>query len=151
MAAWLTCQPSTSQGATHVSTQSNASPAEETLWIDANGLRLKSNIYRNLRLSKQLTYHYAFAREAATKIDDVVVAALLRPGYRDHTGEHSSGQRGLTTGDNYTPEVVDAVAQAIDQLKAKFNPVRTVLAGHSGGAAILGNLLGRALPPRMRH
>jgi hypothetical protein len=37
---------------------------------------------------------------------------------------------------------VDAVAQAIDQLKAKFNPVRTVLAGHSGGAAILGNLLG---------
>jgi hypothetical protein len=53
MAAWLTCQPSTSQGATHVSTQSYASPAEETLWINANGLRLKSNLYRNLRLNKQ--------------------------------------------------------------------------------------------------
>jgi pimeloyl-ACP methyl ester carboxylesterase len=160
---WSACQPSAKQGATTVSTQSHPSPAEETLWLTANGLRLKSNIYRNARLSTQpvlivvlhgdllgvraiptATYHYAFAREAATKIDDVVVAPLLRPGYRDHIGEHSDGQQGLTTGDNYTAEVVDAVARAIDQLKAKFNPVRTVLAGHSGGAAITGNLLGRS-------
>jgi predicted esterase len=90
------------------------------------------------------TYHYVFAREAAMKMDDVVIAALLRPGYRDETGEHSQGEVGLATGDNYTPEVVDAVAQAIDQLKAKFHPARTVLAGHSGGAAITGDLLGRS-------
>jgi hypothetical protein len=65
-------------------------------------------------------------------MDDLVVVAVLRPGYRDSTGEHSEGERGLTTGDNYTPEVVDAVAQAIDQLKAKFHPSHTVLAGSLG-------------------
>jgi pimeloyl-ACP methyl ester carboxylesterase len=89
------------------------------------------------------TYHYVFARQAATMIEDSVAVALLRPGYRDHTGEHSDGERGLTTGDNYTPEVVDAVAKAIDQLKSKFNPASTVLAGHSGGAAITADLLGK--------
>jgi len=76
-------------------------------------------------------------------MDDVVVAALLRPGYQDDAGDRSEGVRGKTTGDNYTPEVVDAVAQAIEQLKEKFHPVVTILAGHSGGAAIAGNMLGR--------
>lgn len=38
---------------------------------------------------------------------------------------------------------MDAIAQAIDQLKAKFHPARTVLVGHSGGAAITGDVLGR--------
>ena len=139
-----------------------APPAEETLWVTANGLRLKTQIFRSARSSgppvlvvvlhgdllgvravSRATYHYEFARDAAAKIDNLVVAALLRPGYRDHTGERSAGQVGEATGDNYTPEVVDAVAEAIEQLKAKFNPARIVLAGHSGGAAITGNLLGR--------
>jgi len=132
------------------------------MWIKANGLRLKTSIYRSAKLSSHpvlvvvlhgdllgvraipaATYHYVFAQEATTKMDDLVVAAILRPGYRDATGEHSEGARGLTTGDNYTPEVVDDVAQVIDQLKAKFHPSHTVLAGHSGGAAITGDLLGR--------
>ena len=132
------------------------------MWIKVNGLRLKTNIHRSARLSSHpvlvvvlhgdllgvravppSTYHYVFAQEATVKIDDLVVVAVLRPGYRDASGEYSEGERGLTTGDNYTPEVVDAVAQAIDQLKAKFHPSRTVLAGHSGGAAITGDLLGR--------
>jgi pimeloyl-ACP methyl ester carboxylesterase len=89
------------------------------------------------------SYHYEFAREAAVKMEDVVIAALLRPGYVDDTGDRSGGEQGLTTGDNYTPEVVDAVAQAVELIKAKFHPARTVLAGHSGGAAITGNVLGR--------
>lgn len=132
------------------------------MWIKANGLRLKTNIHRSARLSSHpvlvvvlhgdllgvravppSTYHYVFAQEATAKIDDLVVVAVLRPGYRDASGEHSEGERGLTTGDNYTREVVDAVAQAIEQLKAKFHPSHTVLAGHSGGAAITGDLLGR--------
>jgi pimeloyl-ACP methyl ester carboxylesterase len=139
-----------------------ASPAGETLWIMANGWRLKAQVYRSVRSSgppvlavvlhgdllgvravPQTTYHYDFASDAAVKIDSLVVAALLRPGYRDHTGERSDGEVGQATGDNYTPEVVDAIAEAIDQLKAKFHPARTVLAGHSGGAAITGNLVGR--------
>jgi predicted esterase len=156
------CRPSTSQTTTDAATQSDASRSGETSWINANGLRIKTMTYRSATMSARptlivvlhgdllgvravptATYHYVFARQAAMKMDDVVVAALVRPGYRDHTGERSEGEQGLTTGDNYTPEVVDAVAQVIDQLKARFSPATTVLAGHSGGAAITGDLLGR--------
>jgi pimeloyl-ACP methyl ester carboxylesterase len=160
--AAVTCQGSTTQGGATASQQAAASSTAETKWIRANGLRLKTNIYRSARLSSHpglvvvlhgdllgvgaipaSTYHYVFAQEATTKMDDLVAVAMLRPGYRDSTDEHSDGERGLTTGDNYTPEVVNAVAQVIDQLKAKFHPSYTVLAGHSGGAAIAGDLLGR--------
>jgi pimeloyl-ACP methyl ester carboxylesterase len=89
------------------------------------------------------TYHYAFARRAAEQMDDVVAAALLRPGYADDDGDRSEGKQGMRTGDNYTPEVVDAVAVEVRELQTKFHPAATVLAGHSGGAAITGNLLGR--------
>jgi pimeloyl-ACP methyl ester carboxylesterase len=162
MTAWAICQQSTNQAPTTMSPQSHASASGETLWVSANGLRLKTRIYQSARLSSHpilvvvlhgdllgvrsipsTTYHYVFAREAATKMDDLVIAAVLRPGYRDDTGERSEGEQGLTTGDNYTPEVVDAVAKTIDQLKARFHPAHTVLAGHSGGAAITGDLLGR--------
>jgi len=162
MAAWAVCQPAASQSSKDNSQQDEASPAGETMWVKANGLRLKTSIYRSAKLSGHpvlvvvlhgdllgvrdippTTYHYVFAQQAAVKMDDLVVAAILRPGYRDASGEHSEGERGLTTGDNYTPEVVDAVAQIIDHLNTQFHPVRTVLAGHSGGAAITGDLLGR--------
>lgn len=138
-------------------------PAAQTLWLEGNGLKLKTSIYESTRLSSHpvlvvvlhgdllglrmtppTTYHYVFANEAAKRIDDVVVAAVMRPGYRDHSGERSDGDAGLGTGDNYTPEVVDAVAGVIEQLKARFHPAHTVLAGHSGGAAITGDLLGRS-------
>lgn len=139
-------------------TQGVTSGPEETVWLQANGLRLKTKIYRGTKLSEHPililvlhgdspfappSYQYAFARQASEKMDDVVVAALLRPGYKDDAGDQSQGVRGKTTGDNYTPEVVDAVAQVIEQLKARFHPAATILAGHSGGAAITGNVLGR--------
>lgn len=136
--------------------------AANTLWLEGNGLKLKTSIYESSKLSSHpvlvvvlhgdllgfrsvpsTTYHYVFADEATRKIEDVVVAAVLRPGYRDHSGERSDGNQGLATGDNYTPEVVDAIAAVIEQLKAKLHPSYTVLAGHSGGAAITADLLGR--------
>jgi pimeloyl-ACP methyl ester carboxylesterase len=134
----------------------------ETLWPTGNGLKLKTTIYHSATLSDHpvlvvvlhgdllgyyqvppLTYTYLFADQASRKIEDVVVAAVLRPGYRDATGERSDGDAGLATGDNYTPAVVAAVAAAIGQLQAKFHPAHTVLVGHSGGAAISADLLGR--------
>ena len=137
-------------------------PAAETLWLKANDLKLKTTVYESPHLSSHpvlvvvlhgdllgvravppITYHYVFADQATRKIEDVVVAAVLRPGYRDHSGERSDGDQGLTTGDNYTPETIDAVAAVIEQLKAKFHPSHTVLVGHSGGAAVTGDLLGR--------
>ncbi|HKW75951.1 MAG TPA: alpha/beta fold hydrolase [Terriglobales bacterium] len=133
-------------------------PGGETLWIKANGLRLKTVVYRNagVKPASHLVlvvvlhgdlpkpmYHYKFAGEAAAQLDNVVVAAMLRPGYTDGMGDRSEGEMGQYDGDNYTPEVVDAVADAIKQLKEKSHPARTVLVGHSGGAAITGDLLGR--------
>ena len=142
---------------------SGGPPAAKTLWLQGNGLKLKTSIYESskvsdrpvlivvlhgdllgLRMIPPTTYHYVFADNAAKRIEDVVVAAVMRPGYRDHSGERSDGDPGLGTGDNYTPQVVDAVAGVIEQLKARFHPAHIVLAGHSGGAAITGDLLGRS-------
>lgn len=149
-------------GACHSSAAPPPAPAAasaETLSLLANGLHLKTNVYRGARLSdhprlvivlhgdapfEPPSYQYAFARRAAAQLDDVVAAAILRPGYTDDTGARSDGERGETTGDNYTPEVVDAIAQAIEQLKTRFHPSATIIVGHSGGAAISADLLGRA-------
>lgn len=65
------------------------------------------------------------------------------PGYTDNSGDRSDGVRGNAADDNYTPEVVDAIAAAVDDLKRRFRPRRVVLVGHSGGAAIEADLLGR--------
>ena len=51
--------------------------------------------------------------------------------------------RGETTGDNYTPEVLDAIAAAISELRARYRPRRVVLVGHSGGSAVVGSLIGQ--------
>ena len=75
--------------------------------------------------------------------DDVVAAGILRPGYTDPSGDRSSGDMGKAVGDNYTPEVVDAVASAARQLEEVFNARAVVLVGHSGGGAIVANVLGR--------
>lgn len=141
-----------------VATTQAPSSTGETLWVTANGLRIKTKIYQSAKLSNRPvlivvlhgdlfrpppSYQYTFARTVAAQTDNVIVAALLRPGYTDDVGDKSDGERGFATGDNYTPVVVDAAAQVIDQLKAKFHPAGTVLAGHSGGAAITGDVLGR--------
>ena len=137
-------------------------PAAETLWVQGSTGKLKTSVYKSAHSSSHpvlvvvlhgdlmgfrdtpsSTYHYLFADQVTRNIDDIVVAAVLRPGYRDHSGDRSEGDAGLATGDNYTPEVVDAVAAVISQLKDKFHPSHTVLMGHSGGAAITGDLLGR--------
>jgi pimeloyl-ACP methyl ester carboxylesterase len=127
-----------------------------TLWVTTTQ-RIKSKIYENGRLSQHPilvivvhgdspdgppTYQYRFAERAAAAIPDAVVAAVLRPGYSD--GEDSSdGMRGLTTGDNYTPEVVNAVAAVLSELRDRYHPRQIILVGHSGGAAIVGDLLGQ--------
>src|SRR5262245_32440761 len=63
-------------------------------------------------------------------------------GYSD--GEDTSeGMRGFATGDNWAPEIVNAVATVLAELKEKYHPRRSILVGHSGGAAIVGNLMGQ--------
>jgi pimeloyl-ACP methyl ester carboxylesterase len=135
----------------------NTTNTGATLWVTTTQ-RIKSKIYENARLSQHPivvvvvhgdssdgtppTYQYRFAERAAAAISDTVVAAVLRPGYSD--GEDTSdGLRGLTTGDNWTPEIVNAVAAVLAELKDRYRPRRVILVGYSGGAAIVGNLLGQ--------
>ncbi|AMR28155.1 hypothetical protein A0257_14375 [Hymenobacter psoromatis] len=88
-------------------------------------------------------YHYRLAQQVAQAAPDVVAVGLLRPGYTDSAGHHSPGTRGLTVGDNYTPAAVDAVAATVQALRRRYHARRIILAGHSGGAVLVGAVLGR--------
>ena len=87
------------------------------------------------------SYQYAFASELADELPGTHVAALLRPGYADPYGDKSEGDRGFALGENYTPEVVNNIAAAIQSLKSRWRATAVVLVGHSGGAAIAANVV----------
>jgi hypothetical protein len=118
----------------------------ETRWITANDLRLKVKVYRGKRVGDRPTLVVAlhgdsplappsiqdvFALAAAERLDDAVVAGVLRPGYSDGSGDRSDGVRGRAMGDNYTPQVVDAVAMLVRELKVAYGTGPTILVGHS--------------------
>lgn len=74
--------------------------------------------------------------------------ALIRPGYFDDKGNFSTGTSLGTTStkisgllDNYTEENVDIIAGAILNLQKHYQPKRTLIIGHSGGAAIASLIL----------
>ena len=134
-----------------------------TRWIEVPAGRLKTRIYKGSATSPSPvlvlvlhgdlpdpppSYQYEFARAVTDRTEkaiatDVVAAGVLRPGYRDPTGDRSSGDMGGAVADNYTPEVIDAVFRAARELANIYNARATVLVGHSGGAAITADLLGR--------
>ena len=63
------------------------------------------------------SYHYGFAQTVAAQNSGVVTVGLLRPGYSDERGNRSDGEILNATGDNYSAEVVNAVASGTQQLK----------------------------------
>ena len=73
---------------------------------------------------------------------DTVFVGMIRPGYSDSKKNASSGDK-MGGGDNYTAHNVDAVANALRTLKAKYSARRLVVVGFSGGAATAGVILGR--------
>ncbi len=85
---------------------------------------------------------YLFERAIWFERQDVVPVVLIRPGYYDEHNNKSTGSD-LGRQDNYTPRNVDAVAAAVNNLKAQHHARKVVLVGHSGGAAIAGVILGR--------
>jgi poly(3-hydroxybutyrate) depolymerase len=134
------------------------SPQGRTEWIGTSGHRTKARIYTNPQLTdhptlvivlhgdapfNNPTYQYTVASRAAAAIPDAVVAALLRPGYTDGNNDTSDGVHGHTTGDNYTPEVLDQLTVAIKTLAGEIHPSHVVLMGHSGGATLSADLLAR--------
>lgn len=86
------------------------------------------------------TYHFRLAEQIAAA--GTVAVGLVRPGYDDGAGAQSSGSN-YNRIDSYTPQNVDAVAEAVRALRAHHRARRVVLIGHSGGAAISGVILGK--------
>ncbi len=71
-----------------------------------------------------------------------VVVSLIRPGYFDSKGNYSTGSSNNRR-DNYTRYNVDVVASALKNLNDFYKPKKLIVAGHSGGAAIAGNIIGK--------
>jgi pimeloyl-ACP methyl ester carboxylesterase len=132
-------------------------PVGKTVWIDIPAGRLKTRVYQSAKISQHpvlvILVHgdipdprqglYELAQSITSITEDVVAAGVLRPGYNDAQGDKLSGKLGYAIGDNYTPEVVDAVDAAIRKLKADYHARAVVIIGHSGGGAISANLIGR--------
>ncbi len=132
-------------------------PVPEASWVRGGDLRLHLRIFRGDKPSKSpilvIVLHGdaprkrpgqqdAFAARAAEGLDGVAVG-LLRPGYTDLQGNTSEGEKGRMNGDNYDARRTDAIASAIGVLKRRLHARKVVLAGHSGGAALAANILGR--------
>ena len=81
------------------------------------------------------SYQYRAAANAAARLPDTVVVALLRPGYGDGV-VRAPGPRGLALGAHNTPPGVGALAAAIRAAKARFGAGEVTLVGHSGGAVL---------------
>jgi predicted alpha/beta hydrolase family esterase len=95
-------------------------------------------------------YQYAVATDLANAVPGTRVVALMRPGYADAYGARSDGDRGFALGENYTLDVANDIADAIQSLKQQWGAPSVILVGHSGGAAVAANIA--ALTPGLvRH
>ena len=86
---------------------------------------------------------YYFADRLARTTQDVVAVGILRPGYVDTKENRSAGVRGKTNSDNWHAENTDSIAALIRELVKEWKPRKTIAVGHSGGAALTANILGR--------
>jgi pimeloyl-ACP methyl ester carboxylesterase len=133
------------------------SPSEPS-WVPGGAYRLQTSVFRSTQIGAEPVlvvvlhgdapfsrpdYQNTFAANVAATQRDVVAVGPLRPGYSDPQGNTSEGERGLTTGDNWNAKNTDAMAEAIGELKRRYHARKVVVAGHSGGAAIAANILGR--------
>ncbi len=85
------------------------------------------------------TYHKDLMRRLGD--DGLTGIALLRPGYSD--GIQASSGSNHKRRDQYTKTNNDLVAKALSAIKSSHSGKRLVVAGHSGGAAQLGAIIGR--------
>ena len=82
------------------------------------------------------------ARLIADQFPQVTAVGVVRPGYTNGTGQKSPGDI-LGRSDNWTRKNNDLLAETILSLQAMLKPVRTIIVGHSGGAAQAAAVIGR--------
>ena len=112
-------------------------PAERTsliIFIHGDGYRPDPSDYR------PSDYMYRIAQRYDRK--GVVAVGLIRPGYFDSNGNHSSGNSHRDK-DNYQLDVIRTVAAAVKVLKNHYKAENVILVGHSGGSAISGVIVGK--------
>lgn len=110
--------------------------ASTTLMVYLHGDSSRGGMY-----DRHFKHFSGFANQS-TASHSVVFVGMIRPGYADSKKNASTGST-MGGGDNYTAHNVDAVANAIQALKAKYSARRVMLVGYSGGAATAGVILGR--------
>ena len=135
-------------------------PGGQDVWVQGGPYRLFARAYEAKALGVHPTlvvvlhgdgpppyqfpnYQYTFASKVVAENQNVVVVGLLRPGYTDARNHHSQGCSGQRDGDNWDAQNTDAIADAIAALKNRYRAREVIVAGHSGGAAIAANILGR--------
>jgi len=88
-----------------------------------------------------------YLKHGVGKINQKNVAhvVLMRPGYYDSTRNSSTGisYRRSRRGTSYNSHYVEELALAIKKLKDFHKANKTILVGHSGGAAVAALILGR--------
>ena len=152
------CNAAAAQDGNTASVSAASRERSEFVWLDVAGGRIGGRAFLGGDMDDRPTlvvvlhgdllepgnsYHYGFARTVAERASNVISVGLLRPGYSDERGNRSDGEILNATGDNYTPEVVEAVAEATRQMRDRYRAGATILIGHSGGAAIAALVLGR--------
>ena len=93
-------------------------------------------------LISNFMYNFGYA----IKNNDTNIFLMARPGYSTQKNNKSDGgdRRGTDRGDNYQfKRDVKPVGIAIQNLKKHYNPEKTILIGHSGGAATTGIIIGK--------
>ncbi len=144
-----------------VSGQSSDSSAQGyALWVQGGEYQLFARAFSSMNLDSEPilvvvlhgdaprphqfpSYQYVFASKVAAMNNGVLAVGLLRPGYTDPQDNRSEGERGQLNGDNWNARNSDAIAEAISKLKSRYHARNVVIVGHSGGAAITANILGR--------
>ena len=87
-------------------------------------------------------YLLSSAQRFVEDVPGAQAVVIIRPGYFDRNNRRSEGSD-CGRRDCYTETAVDAVADAIIYLKDRLAARRVLGLGHSGGSAILANILGR--------
>jgi len=100
-------------------------------------------LHGNVSTGGPANSHFKVAAKAAADLAaaKVLAVALVRPGYPDGTGAHSSGSDN-NRADNWQRSTIAEIGSVIERLRDHFRPRRLVLVGHSGGAAIAAVLMG---------
>lgn len=134
----------------------SAGSSGEDLVLGSAGQHIHASAYKSRDLTQRPTlvvvlhgdapilrpaYQYDFAADVARHSENVVAVGVLRPGYADPFRRRSDPQSGPSLGNNYTAAVTAQMAAAVQALKDRYHPGRTVLVGHSGGGAVVANML----------